>query len=66
MNNLHSIVYTVSDLGAAKSVHSSLLGSEPQTDQPYYVGSNVGGVEIGLVPQDSRKGPTAPVATPAR
>jgi predicted enzyme related to lactoylglutathione lyase len=62
MNTLHSIVYTVSDLGAAKSVHSALLGTEPHTEQPYYVGFNVGGVEIGLVPQDPHKSPTAPVA----
>lgn len=50
MNNIHSIVYTVADIDAAKAVHTVLLGVEPHTDTPYYVGYNVGGVEIALAP----------------
>src|SRR5690606_8005050 len=51
MNNVENIVYTVTDLEAAKAIHTALLGVEPHTDQPYYVGFNVGGLEIGLTPQ---------------
>ena len=50
MNTLENIVYTVPDLDAAKAITGALLGVEPHTDQPYYVGFNVGGTEIGLTP----------------
>lgn len=61
MNTIHNIVYTVGDLDSAKAIHIALLGTEPHTDQPYYVGFNVGGVEIALTPA-GQEGPTAPVA----
>lgn len=61
MNTFDNIVYTVSDLEAAKTVHRALLGTEPHTDQPYYVGFNVNGVEVGLAPRSKDKR-TAPVA----
>jgi predicted enzyme related to lactoylglutathione lyase len=61
MNTFDNIIYTVSDLDAAKTIHRALLDTEPHTDQPYYVGFNVGGVEIGLAPQ-SQEGRTTPVA----
>lgn len=50
MNSIHSIVYTVTDIDASKAVHTAMLGVEPHTDTPYYVGYNVGGVEIALAP----------------
>jgi predicted enzyme related to lactoylglutathione lyase len=50
MNTLENVVYTVSDLDAAKAAHIALLGTEPHTDQPYYVGFNIDGIEIGLTP----------------
>jgi predicted enzyme related to lactoylglutathione lyase len=61
MNTLQSIVSPVRDLDAAKAIYTALLGTEPHTDQPYYVGFNVGGVEIGLNPQGHQQGMTAPV-----
>ncbi|MGH3848664.1 MAG: VOC family protein [Pseudonocardiaceae bacterium] len=61
MNTLQSIVSPVRDLDAAKALHIALLGTEPHTDQPYYVGFNVGGVEIGLNPHGHQQGLTAPV-----
>jgi predicted enzyme related to lactoylglutathione lyase len=62
MNTLQSIVHPVRDLDAAKAIHIALLGTEPHTDQPFYVGFNVGGVEIGLDPHGHQKGLTAPVS----
>jgi predicted enzyme related to lactoylglutathione lyase len=53
MNTFDNIVYTVSDLDAAKAIHTALLDTEPHTDQPYYVGFNVDGVEIGLAPRQA-------------
>ncbi len=62
MNNLASIVHPVRDLKAAKAIYSALLGTEPHTDQPYYVGFNVGGIEIGLNPAGHEHGPATSVA----
>lgn len=66
MNTFDNIIYTVSDLDAAKTIHRALLGTEPHTDQPYYVGFNVSGVEIGLTPrsEDSRTVPVAHIRVP--
>lgn len=50
MNTIANIVYTVSDLDSAKAVQAALLDAQPHTDQPFYVGFNVGGLEIGLTP----------------
>ena len=55
---IRSLVIPVSDLDAAKVVYSTLLGS-PHTDQPYYVGYNVDGFEVGLNPGHTSTGPVA-------
>jgi hypothetical protein len=57
---IRSLVIPVSDLDAAKTVYTALLGA-PHTDQPYYVGYNVDGFEVALAPGDIAGGP---VATP--
>lgn len=61
MNTLASIVHPVRDLQTAKAIQTALLGVEPHTDQPYYVGFNVGGIEIGFDPQGRENGLNAPV-----
>lgn len=61
MNTIHNIVYAVADLDAATAIHTALLGTEPHTNTPYYVGYNVGGVEIALTPHD-QAGLRPPVA----
>ena len=55
---IRSLVIPVSDLEAAEAVYTALLGA-PHTDQPYYVGYNVDGFEIGLAPGDVAGGPVA-------
>jgi predicted enzyme related to lactoylglutathione lyase len=40
-------------LDEAKKWYSAILGKEPYFDQPYYVGYNVGGYELGLVPDST-------------
>jgi predicted enzyme related to lactoylglutathione lyase len=56
---IRSLVAPVSDLEAAKAIYTALLGA-PHTDQPYYVGYNVEGFEVGLNPQgDTSEGPVA-------
>ncbi len=66
MNTFDNIIYTTTDLETAKAIHRALLGVEPHTDQPYYVGFNVDGVEIGLTPRspDSRTVPVAHIRVP--
>jgi catechol 2,3-dioxygenase-like lactoylglutathione lyase family enzyme len=49
---LRTAVYHVTDIARAKAWYRSLLGIEPYFDQPFYVGFNVGGFELGLHPAD--------------
>jgi predicted enzyme related to lactoylglutathione lyase len=56
--SINPIVYPVQDLAKAKVRFSALLGVEPYTDTPYYVGYRVGDQEIGLDPNGHRDGLT--------
>jgi predicted enzyme related to lactoylglutathione lyase len=47
---LRTLIYRVQDLQKAKNWYSTLLGQKPYFDQPFYVGFNVGGYELGLQP----------------
>jgi predicted enzyme related to lactoylglutathione lyase len=47
---LRTAIYKVSDLEQAKSWYSDVLNIEPYFDEPFYVGFNVGGFELGLDP----------------
>ncbi len=49
---LRTAIYHVKDLEAAKAWYSALTGSAPYFDQPFYVGFNVGGYELGLLPDE--------------
>lgn len=53
-----TILYPVTDPAKAKDLFSALLETEPMADQPYYVGWQVGGQNIGLVPNGHRQGMT--------
>ena len=56
------VLHPVSDLAQAKAVYAALLGVEPQTDGPHYVGFDVAGQHIGLLPGGGPQGLTTPVA----
>ena len=47
---LRTVIYPAPDLGAATAWWSRLLGFGPYFDQPFYVGFDVGGYELGLLP----------------
>ena len=51
---LRTAIYHVNNLAEAKKWYSNILGKEPYFDQPYYVGYNVGGYELGLVPDETK------------
>jgi catechol 2,3-dioxygenase-like lactoylglutathione lyase family enzyme len=49
-----TVLHPVSDLEKAKAVYTALLGQAPQHDASYYVGYDVAGQHIGLVPGGGR------------
>ena len=57
---LRTVIYPAPDLAAAKTWYASVLGQAPYFDEPFYVGFNVGGYELGLDPNaDVAVGPVA-------
>ena len=61
IKGLRTAIYHVNDLAKAKAWYSQVLEHEPYFDQPFYVGYEVGGFELGLVP-DGKPGPGGTVA----
>jgi len=49
-HGLRTVIYHAPDLAKAKAWYSKVLGIEPYFDQPFYVGFNIGGYELGLDP----------------
>jgi len=47
---LRTVSYHVGDLTKAKAWFTDLVGHAPYFDEPFYVGFNVGGFELGLLP----------------
>ncbi|NVI91693.1 VOC family protein [Actinomadura sp. BRA 177] len=62
VQGIRTVLHPVRDLAKAKAVYAALLGEAPQTDSSYYVGFDVGGQHIGLVPDGGPQGMTSPVA----
>ena len=56
------VLHPVSDVATAKAVYTALLGIPPQADSSYYVGYDVGGQHIGLVPSSGPQSMASPVA----
>ena len=54
---LRSVIYKVGDLDRAKEFYGALLGRAPYFDQPFYVGFDVDGDELGLDPDVSNVQP---------
>ena len=48
---LRTVIYPVNDLFKAKEWYSKVLDTNPYFDQPFYVGFQVGGFELGLLPE---------------
>lgn len=47
---LRTAIYPCPDLAIGKAFYSAVLGSPPYFDEPFYVGYQVGGFELGLQP----------------
>jgi predicted enzyme related to lactoylglutathione lyase len=50
LQGLRTVIHPVTDLDAAKAWWTELLGFGPYFDQPFYVGFEVAGYELGLLP----------------
>ena len=62
ISGIKTVLYPVSDLERAKTVFAALLGAEPQTDESYFVGFEVAGQTIGLLPDGGPQHATSGVA----
>ncbi|WP_259016743.1 VOC family protein [Emticicia fluvialis] len=60
---LRTATYKVGNLDEAKAWYSRVFETEPYFDQPFYVGYNIGGFELGLVPDEKNDGKTDGVVT---
>ena len=52
---LRSHILDTADLAATKDWYTRVLGKEPYFDDPFYVGFDVGGFELGLLPRNADK-----------
>lgn len=49
---LRTVIYVNTELQAARNWYAEVLGMQPYFDEPFYVGFNVGGFELGVMPAD--------------
>ncbi|MDA3912553.1 MAG: VOC family protein [Bacteroidales bacterium] len=50
---LRTTIYKVEDIHKAKKWYAKAFGTEPYFDEPFYVGFNIGGYELGLLPEEN-------------
>ena len=55
VKGLATAIYHVPDLDRAKAWYTAAFGTAPYFDEPFYVGFNIGGYELGLDPDPSGK-----------
>lgn len=52
MLGLRTTIYKVPDLQKAKDWYTKAFGTKPYFDEPFYVGFNIAGYELGLIPDE--------------
>ena len=52
IQGLRTAKYAAPDMAKGKAWYAQVLGKEPYFDEPFYVGFNVGGYELGLMPDE--------------
>lgn len=50
LQGLRTVIYPAADLDTAKAWWTRMLGFAPYFDEPFYVGYEVAGYELGLLP----------------
>src|SRR5437870_2913922 len=56
---LRTGIYHVDDIDRGKAWYTEVLGLKPYFDEPFYVGFNVRGYELGLQPSEGSSGAKA-------
>jgi lactoylglutathione lyase len=56
MLGLRTAIYHVSELAQAKEWYTNAFGTPPYFDEPFYVGFNIAGYELGLLPAEKGTG----------
>jgi len=52
-NKLRTVIYHVKNLDEAKQWYQQITGVTPYFDEPFYVGFDINGFELGLDPDES-------------
>ncbi len=55
IQGLRTVIYFVKDLEKAKAWYTKIFNKPPYFDEPYYVGFNIEGFELGLQPDSEGK-----------
>lgn len=53
IQGLGTVIYHVTDLNRAKAWYAAAFQQQPYFDEPFYVGFNIAGYELGLDPNDA-------------
>jgi predicted enzyme related to lactoylglutathione lyase len=56
VKGLGTVIYPVPDVNRAKAWYATAFGQQPYFDQPFYVGFNIAGYELGLDPNQTSTG----------
>jgi lactoylglutathione lyase len=59
MTGLRTVIYKVPDIEKAKAWYAKAFKTEAYFDEPFYVGFNIGGYELGLLPEEHEAGDKA-------
>ena len=51
---LRTCAYMVADLGKARDWYTEAFGTKPYFNEPFYAGFNIGGYELGLMPEEDQ------------
>jgi predicted enzyme related to lactoylglutathione lyase len=62
LRGLATVIYPVTDLARAKAWYSTAFETMPYFDEPFYVGFEIAGYELGLLPDEGSPGPQGGVA----
>jgi predicted enzyme related to lactoylglutathione lyase len=57
LRGIRSVIYPVLDLDRAKDFYATAVDRNPYFDQPFYVGFDIDGQELGLDPDTSERKP---------
>ena len=59
VKGLGTVIYSVTDLSQAKTWYATAFQQKPYFDEPFYVGFNIAGYELGLDPNQTVSRPGA-------